>query len=71
MWHDMHGYWGWGGWIIGFFILFVIIWIISRSVKINNSKPNNTALDILKQRYVRGKISREEYLEKKKDLTTG
>ena len=29
----------------------------------------STALDVLEERYAKGEIQREEYLEKKKDIT--
>jgi putative membrane protein len=70
--HGLNGM-GWGmgfGWIIGLFILVAIIWIIVKAINQNN-KPaqlEKTALDILKERFARGEINREEFEEKKKML---
>ena len=62
---------GWA-WIIGLVILGVIIWIV---VKVATQRSPSgsfvykSALDILKERYARGEISREEFEEKKRDLS--
>ncbi|MBS3805878.1 MAG: SHOCT domain-containing protein [Bacteroidales bacterium] len=61
---------GWG-WIIGLLLLVLVIWLVVRSTGQNASsanEPEETALDVLKKRYARGEISKEEYEEKKKDL---
>jgi len=72
MWHgNLHG-WGMGlGWIVGLAILGIIIWLVIRVVNQNPSQKQTdrgSALDILKERYARGEINKEEYEEKKKDI---
>lgn len=65
---------GWGmgfGWILGPIVIGVLIWVIGRVVSQNNefNRPGDkSALDILKERYARGEISREEFEAKKWDL---
>ncbi|RJP77652.1 MAG: SHOCT domain-containing protein [Candidatus Zixiibacteriota bacterium] len=70
--------WGWGGgwvmmliwWaiIIGGLVL-LIRWLISSRSQTSQSS-RDTALDILRERYARGDINREEFEEKKKDLVS-
>ncbi|MCF8308848.1 MAG: SHOCT domain-containing protein [Bacteroidales bacterium] len=66
----LHG-WGMGlGWIIGLVILVAFIWVISQAFNKNNkpAAPEKSALDILKERYARGEIDKDEFEEKIKDL---
>ena len=65
----MHEFWGihmwwWLLWLV--FIIAAIYFIFSYSYK--NSSNQKTAEDILKERYAKGEISREEFLEKLNDL---
>lgn len=66
-----HG-WGMGwGWIIGIIVLLVVIWVFIRAMNQTggrNEPERKSSLDILKDRYARGDISREEFEEKKRDL---
>ncbi len=71
----MYGFshmWGMGwGWMIGLFLLIAVIWLIVRMA--NQPVPpqfprENRALDLLKERYAKGEISKEEFEEKKKDI---
>ncbi len=70
----MTGGMGWGmgyGWIIGIVILIAIIWSITRGFKLkNNPTPTEikTALEILKERYVRGEIDKEEFEKIKQNI---
>ena len=81
MMYGMYGYgmngmhWGWGmgfGWILGIVVLIVIIWAVTRGINGNhNTTPQEkkSALDILKERYARGEINKEEFEEKKHVLS--
>lgn len=71
---------GFGGWgMIGMFVWWVLVIVgIVALVKwfaggegsgVRN--PGRDALDILKERYAKGEINREEFKEKKKDLAGG
>jgi len=53
----------WAAVIVG--IVFLIRWLLLRSAP---PKQQNSALDILKLRYARGEISKEEFEQMKQDL---
>jgi putative membrane protein len=60
---------GWGGILIVIGIIILVIALARRGG--GNGKgtsPRETALDALKRRYANGEISREEFLEMKRDL---
>lgn len=77
---------GWGTMILGglLMLLFWIVvialafWAIRALTRTGRDRDEgrpldlheNTALEILKQRYARGEISREEYQEMRRDLET-
>jgi len=73
MWHDM-GFGGmmWYGWLFWIIIIGLVVYLIvklaNRSSAGSNNQTNETPLDILKKRYARGEISKEEFESKKKDL---
>jgi putative membrane protein len=73
------GGWGWGpgfGWI--FMILFwalIILgiialakWLFSAGGSIGSGGSGKTPLDIIKERYARGEINREQYEQMRRDL---
>lgn len=64
--HDFAGM-GWGmgwTWIVGLIGIIVVIVIVLRA----KQKNNKSAIDILKERYANGEISKEEFEEKKNGL---
>lgn len=70
---DGHGWGMWGmgwWWLIGIIVLIVIIWLAAKGFNSSNrsEKPQKTPLDILKERYARGEIDKQEFEERKKDL---
>ena len=54
-------------WVI---LIVFVIWAITRASGPQASRPRfrSNGLDILEQRYARGEIPREEYLQKRKDI---
>ncbi|RJQ48343.1 MAG: SHOCT domain-containing protein [Nitrospiraceae bacterium] len=74
----MHGDYGWGmgfgfGWI--FMILFWVLVILGIVFVVKlvaggfkSEKKEESALDILKKRYAKGELNKEEFEERKKDL---
>jgi putative membrane protein len=68
----MNGGWG-GGFMMIFWVVLtavIIYWLVHTANRNNNqpSSPSESAIDILKKRYARGEISKEEFEERKKDL---
>ena len=68
-----HG-WGMGmgwWWIISIVVLVAIIWPLYQRFNQNNNVPGESgksALDILKERYARGEINKQEFEERKRDI---
>jgi len=78
MWEYMSGY-GWGGMGLGMIVmsLFWIMLIVALVMFLKSKQDSGassgprqekSALDILKERYARGEIGREEFEQKKRDL---
>jgi len=69
-----HG-WGMGmgwWWIIVLIIIIAVVWAVVKGMNQSNSSGNQperkSALDILKERYAKGEIDKQEFEERKKDL---
>jgi len=52
-------------WVI---IIAAIVLLVRYATPTGSAPPKKSALDILKERYAKGKISKEEFQEKKQDL---
>ncbi len=74
----MHPMWGmWGAWGIGMMLFMFLFWAlvivgVALGIRwlVQQAKPaaSDSALGILRQRYARGEINREEFEGKRKDL---
>ena len=70
----MMGYWhgmGWGmpfGGLFSLLLLILILVALYRALGTQGRRDRSDALNILEQRYAKGEIQREEYMEKKRDL---
>ncbi len=69
----MHYGFGYGGmfmWIIFLIVIGLLIYFIVQAQKTKGQTPtqNESHLDILKRRYAKGEITKEEYERMKKDL---
>lgn len=71
--------WSGGGYFGMFFMLIfwlafiagtvvLVVWLVNQLSAKGPSPGDKTAIDILKDRYARGEISKEEFEEKKKDV---
>jgi putative membrane protein len=74
----MHPMWGvWGAWGIGMMLMMLVFWgvvivgvVLSIRWLVSQGKDSrgDLALDILRQRYARGEINKDEFEAKKRDL---
>ncbi|HSP78407.1 MAG TPA: SHOCT domain-containing protein [Myxococcaceae bacterium] len=64
-WNDgWHMGWMVLGWILGLLFLAALVWVLVRATQ----RPGDSPEEILKRRYARGEISREEYERRLSDL---
>jgi putative membrane protein len=49
-------------------IVLLVIWAVKKARESGHSVFGESVLDILKKRYARGEITKEEYEEKKRDI---
>ena len=70
---------GWIGMILGFIffiliiigVIFLIVWIVKRATHSGiEDKTGSKALEVLKERYAKGEITKEQYESMKRDLLT-
>lgn len=61
-------YWGmgWGMWFIPLLIILIVYLLFKNN---SQSKNQETPLEILKRRYAKGEITKEEYEQMKSDLS--
>ncbi|MCF8241557.1 MAG: SHOCT domain-containing protein [Melioribacteraceae bacterium] len=58
------------GWLFWIVVIVLVVYLIVRFANQQNTRTtsNESALDILKKRYARGEITKEEFDEMKNDL---
>ncbi len=77
MWPIHPEYFGWGWMVIGWLLMIafwggiiaLIVWAVRRATDRGPVEHKRSPLDIAKERYARGEISREEFEQLKKDLS--
>jgi putative membrane protein len=78
-WWGMHPMWGmWGAWGFGMMLMMLVVWglvIVGLVLGLRwllsqgRESQSDAALDILRQRYARGEIDKEEFEARKRDLS--
>jgi putative membrane protein len=75
-WHPMWGMWG--AWGLGMMLFMMVFWVLVIAGLVlgirwlatqGRESRSDTALEILRQRYARGEINKEEFDAKKRDLS--
>ncbi len=74
---EMHGmpymyqaHWPWMiVWLVFWILIIVGAFFIIRAIIGTKTGDQKSAIEILKERYAKGEISKDEYLEKKKDIS--
>lgn len=69
--YEWHGFGGGVMWIFWILLVVVILWAVKTAAGrgTNSVGKQKSALDILKERYAKGEIEREEFEQKRKDLS--
>lgn len=76
---EMHPMWGmWGSWGLVMMLFMLVVWGLVITALVlgirwlvqqgHGSRSSDAALDILRQRYAKGEIDKEEFLARKRDL---
>ena len=67
---EWHGYGGGMMWIFWILIIVALLWFVAMATRRGDTprQQEKSALEILKERYAKGEIEREEFEQKQKDL---
>lgn len=64
--------WGWWGGLLTSFVgvafIVLVVWAFVHEIGHHNSITNQTPLDIAKERYAKGEINKDQFMQIKKDL---
>jgi putative membrane protein len=67
-----HMQWGWSGGLMTIIWIFLVVsmvyWVFQRKQRNGGASGSESAIEILKKRYARGEISKEQFEQMKKDL---
>ena len=70
MWPNMGAMGWWMGlwWLFGLAVVVFLVWLIARTASGSSGRADETPEQILKRRYARGEIDREEYERRLTDI---
>lgn len=70
MWPHM-GWMGWWmafWWVLGLAVLVFVVWVVVRAVGGSPTRADESPEQVLKRRYARGEIDRDEYQRRLEDI---
>ena len=60
---------GWGMWFIPLLIILLIYFLIKNNSQTKDGQSAESPMEILKKRYAKGEITKEQFEEMKKDIS--
>lgn len=60
---------GWGMWLIPLLTILVIYFLIKNNPRTRSGQSSESPMEILKKRYAKGEITKEQFEEMKKDIS--
>jgi len=60
---------GWGMWFIPLLIILLIYFLIKNNSQSKDGQSAESLMEILKKRYAKGEITKEQFEEMKKDIS--
>lgn len=68
MFHDMSFMGMWWLWLLIIAAIIILAYLVNNSRERSSYLPGESSMDLLKRRYAKGEIDKQEFEEKKKDL---
>jgi putative membrane protein len=59
---------GWGMWFIPLLVILAIYFLVKSNSQTKSEQSSETPMEILKKRYARGEINKEQFEEMKKNI---
>jgi len=60
---------GWGMWFIPLLIILLIYFLVKNNSQTKDGQSAESPMEILKKRYAKGEITKEQFEEMKKDIS--
>ena len=59
---------GWGMWFIPLLIILLIYFLVKNNSQTKDEQGSESPMEVLKKRYAKGEITKEQFEEMKKDI---
>lgn len=60
---------GWGMWFVPILAIIAVYFFVRNSRQTKNGRDSETTIDVVKKRYARGEITKEQFEQLKKDVS--